>query len=57
MYYTAQDVASMIGCNIRTAYVRIQLLNEELTQRGYWIERGKVPKAFFHEKYPYLKEQ
>lgn len=46
----------MLGLGtIRTAHLRIQSMNEELQAKGYWIERGKVPVSFFHEKYPYLK--
>jgi len=25
-----------------------------LSIKGYWIEHGKVPVKFFHEKYPYI---
>lgn len=41
--------------NLRTAQMRIQFMNAELSAKGYWVERGKVPISFFHEKYPYLQ--
>ena len=44
-----------LGC-IRTAQIRIKVMNDELKAKGYWIERGKVPIAFFHEKYPYVEQ-
>lgn len=55
-FYTAKEVQQMLGCeSIRTAQRRIQLMNEELKEKGYWVERGKIPIAFFHEKYPYIE--
>jgi hypothetical protein len=54
-FYTASEVKVFLGLNsLRTAQMRIQALNEELKSKGYWIERGKIPKTFFHEKYPYI---
>lgn len=56
-YYDAKEVQQFLGkCSIRTAQLRIQAMNEELKAKGYWIERGKVPVPFFHEKYPYIKK-
>ncbi len=42
--------------HIRTAQLRIKSLNDELKSKGYWIEPGKVPIKFFHEKYPYVEK-
>ncbi|WP_223491119.1 hypothetical protein [Sutcliffiella horikoshii] len=57
-FYTSKEVKDMLGLNtLRTAQLRIQSLNEELSSRGYWIERGKVPIKFFHEKYPYVEKE
>jgi len=41
--------------SIRTAQLRIQAMNEELKSQGFWVERGKVPIKFFHEKYPFVE--
>ncbi|WP_268465323.1 hypothetical protein [Bacillus vallismortis] len=30
-------------------------MNDDLKAMGYWVERGKVPIKFFHEKYPYIE--
>ena len=55
LFYDSKDVQSILGLgSIRTAQIRIKTMNDELKDKGYWIERGKVPIAFFHEKYPYL---
>ncbi|MBE0342005.1 hypothetical protein E4V51_13595 [Paenibacillus sp. 28ISP30-2] len=57
-YYTSQEVQQLLGLgSLRTAQIRIQSMNEELKSRGYWIERGKVPRKFFHERYPYIPEE
>lgn len=55
-FYNAQEVKEMLDLGtIRTAHMRIQSMNAELEAKGYWIERGKVPVSFFHEKYPYIE--
>lgn len=57
-FYTAAEVKTMLNLgHIRTAQLRIQKMNEELTAKGYWIEKGKVPISFFHEKYPYIDKR
>jgi hypothetical protein len=56
-FYDSKDVKLILGLgSIRTAQLRIQAMNKELTEKGYWIEKGKIPKKFFHEKYPYIGE-
>lgn len=56
-FYTSREVKELLDLNsLRVAQLRIQAMNEELKADGYWIERGKVPKSFFHEKYPYIPE-
>lgn len=56
-YYTSKEVQQLLGLGtLRTAQLRIKSMNEELQARGYWIERGKVPRKFFHERYPYIPE-
>lgn len=57
-YYDSKDVKQLLGLGcIRTAQLRIQALNVELVSNGYWVERGKVPIKFFHEKYPYVESK
>lgn len=43
--------------HIRTAQLRVKKLNDELASQGYWIEKGRVPVNFFHEKYPIVDEE
>lgn len=54
-FYTSKEVMEILSCGcLRTAQLRIQAMNEELKAKGYWVERGKIPVVFFHEKYPYI---
>lgn len=56
-FYDSKDVQQLLGLgSLRTAQLRIQALNEELKDKGYWTERGKVPVGFFLEKYPYIQQ-
>lgn len=56
-YYDSKDVMKLLELNsIRLAQMRIKAMNDELKSKGFWIERGKVPVLFFHEKYPFIKE-
>lgn len=56
LFYTSQEIKELLELNsLRTARSRVQALNEELKKQGYWTERGKIPIAFFHEKYPYIE--
>jgi hypothetical protein len=57
-FYNSKEVQQLLGLGcLRTAQLRIQSLNEELKNHGYWIERGKIPIKFFHEKYPYIEQK
>ncbi|MGG0753005.1 hypothetical protein [Brevibacillus laterosporus] len=55
-FYDSKDVMKLLSLNsIRTAQLRIKGMNEELKSKGFWIERGKIPISFFHEKYPFIE--
>ncbi|QFF98794.1 hypothetical protein PB01_08085 [Psychrobacillus glaciei] len=57
-FYNSKEVMELLTLNSsRTALSRIKALNEELIEKGYWIERGKVPIQYFHEKYPYIERK
>lgn len=57
-FYSSKEVQELLDCGcLRTAQLRIQAMNEELKSKGYWVERGKIPVAFFHEKYPYINKK
>lgn len=57
-FYTSKEVQQLLGCTtLRTAHNRVKAMNEELTSKGYWVERGKIPISFFYEKYPYIERK
>ena len=41
----------MLGLSVSTTYKIMREMNKELKKKGYIIVAGKVPKAYFHEKY------
>jgi hypothetical protein len=56
-FYDSKDIMQLLNLgSVRTAQLRIQSMNAELLEKGYWIEKGKIPIKFFHEKYPYIDE-
>ena len=50
VFYSAQDVAELIGCSPSKAYEIIRGMNEDLKKGGYVVMRGRVPIAYFDEK-------
>ena len=51
LYYTADEVAEMVGVGRTTAYGIIKKLNKELEKNGYLVIGGKLPKEYFDAKY------
>lgn len=56
-FYDAKDVSLILGVSERTAYYRIRSMNTELDKKGFFTEQGKIPKMYFHEKYPYIPKE
>ena len=54
-YYTADEVADILGVSKPTAYVKIRLLNKELQDRGYITVAGKINRRYFNER-SYINE-
>ena len=50
VFYSARDVAELIGCSPSKAYEIIRGMNADLKKDGYVVRRGKVPIAYFNEK-------
>ena len=50
LYYTAQEVADMLGISRAQSYRVIKLLNEELAKKGFLVFSGKVSKKYFSER-------
>lgn len=51
VYYSAGDLVEMLDISRASAYKIIRRLNEELEAAGYIILQGKVPRAYFCEKW------
>ena len=51
LYYTANEIAEMLGVSRAKAYKVVKELNEELAAQGYIVVAGKVPKKFLADKY------
>ena len=50
-YLTAREVAEVCGVSDGKAYGLIREMNAELKAAGYLTVSGKVPVAFFRNKY------
>lgn len=51
IYYSASDVAEMLGISKSSAYNLIKKLNIELEKAGYIVIQGKISKVYFSEKW------
>ena len=51
MYFTADEVAEMLGISKGYAYKIIRGLNEELEEKGFRVIAGKISTKFFQEKF------
>ena len=51
IYYSAADIALMLGISKSGAYAIIRKLNSELESKGFIVIQGKVSKAYFEEKW------
>ena len=50
-YLTAKEVAEILGVSLGHAYKIVQMMNKELSSRGYLVIAGKVPIKYFQERY------
>lgn len=51
-----KEVSEILNCKKSHAYQVIRELNKELEEKGYMIEKGKVPSKYFFERFN-LKDQ
>ena len=51
IYFTALEVAKILGVSRGHAYKLIQKLNKDLADKGYLVVAGKVPVRYFEERY------
>lgn len=51
LYYTALEIADLLGISRGHAYKIVKQLNTELANKGYITIAGRIPKKFFAEHY------
>ena len=51
VFYTADDISVILTVSTPTAYRIIKRLNDELTNKGFIVVSGRVPKKYFNEKF------
>ena len=51
IYFTAAEVAQMLGISLSKSYKLLQKLNAELDRKGFMTIKGKVPTAYFKENW------
>lgn len=51
IYYSAKDIATMLGVSKAKAYEIIRKLNAELDSKGYLTLSGKVSVAYFNKQW------
>lgn len=56
VFMTAKEVQDFLEVSRITAYQLINEMNQELMNLGYRMQRGKVNRQYFMEKYCYGKE-
>ena len=49
--YTAKDISEILGVSESKSYQYIRQMNKELEEKGFLICRGRVPVAYFQERF------
>ena len=50
-YLGVEDVKEVLHVSTSKAYEMIKRLNDELSQKGYMVIRGKVPEKYLQERF------
>lgn len=51
IYYTAKEIAEMLGVSQGKAYKILREMNAQLRNKGYLTIPGKIPTEYFREKW------
>lgn len=51
VFYNADDISVILTVSKPTAYRIIKRLNDELSNKGFIVVGGRVPKKYFDEKF------
>ena len=50
IYYSAEDIAKMLGVSMGKSYKILREMNKELAGKGFLTIAGKIPVEYFREK-------
>ena len=50
IYYSAADIAAMLGVSTGKAYKILREMNKDLADRGFLTIAGKIPVEYFKER-------
>lgn len=50
LFYTAAQVAEMLGVSKQKAYKIISEMNDELEQKGFLVIRGRISRKYFESR-------
>lgn len=51
IYYSAEDIAKMLGVSMGKAYKILREMNKDLASKGFLVIAGKIPVEYFKEKW------
>lgn len=51
IYYSAEDIAKMLGVSMGKSYKILREMNKELAGKGFLTIAGKIPVEYFREKW------
>jgi len=51
IYYSADEVAAMLGVSIGKSYKILREMNRDLANKGFLTIAGKIPVEYFREKW------
>ena len=51
IYYSAADIAAMLGVSTGKAYKILREMNKDLSDRGFLTIAGKIPVEYFKERW------
>jgi hypothetical protein len=51
IYYSAEDIANMLGVSLGKSYKILREMNLDLSKKGFLTISGKIPVEYFKEKW------
>lgn len=51
IYYNAEEISKMLGVSMGKSYKILREMNSELSSKGFLTIAGKIPVAYFKEKW------